>query len=305
MKKYPIPSFSYIFILLFIPISVFSHEKRETFNFGLETKSLVQANYADAKIALEVWVNELGEKEDINVEVIYYKDQHNLLKDFSRNKLDIIVKDVVSYLNNNKIIDQNSKFLWTLTPNKERLFYQYYLIVNKNSNINSFLDLKGKILTLKDNDSLARVWFDAFTLKKMSKSYFSIIDSQKFVSKQSRVVLDVLFEKTDIAIVSNDTWDTMTTLNPSIGNRLKILYKSKAIFIPILGATKKRDEVKSVKNELMKKFINTANRVESSVSTKQIRALIKFKNVRILKKNELSELFKFYKEYLKLKKKYL
>lgn len=302
MKKSTICRFSLLWILLF-SCNTLANENKDTFSFGFETKSLVHANYADAKVALDLWMNDLVKEENITINVVHYKTQHDIIKDFREKKLDIIVKDVVSYLEHYKSIDNNSEFLWTLSTQKNRLFYQYYMIVNKKSNIQSLFDIQGKVLSIKENDSLARVWFDTLTLKKFFKPYLSIINSQRLVSKQSRVVLETLFNKSDFAIVSNDTWDTMNKLNPSLKKRLKILYKSPAIFIPIIGAAKKIEQPQSIKHDLMRKFLNTASRAEESVSAKQIRTLIKFENVHILKKKELIPLFEFYNNYLGLKRK--
>lgn len=296
---------SKIAISLLLPVALCAMNFNKEFSFGLENKSLVRADYVDSKIALSLWMKDLGEKENTRINVIFYDNQKDIIADYTQNdKLDIIINDVVSYLENYPKINTASEFLWTLSTQKNSKFYRYYLIVNKKSNIKSLKDIKGKTVSVKENDSLAKLWFDKISYETNHKSYTHIIKKQINVSKISRVVLSVLFEKADFAIVTKGTWDTMTEINPSIKNSIDILLQSKSIFVPIIGAAKKNKNQEGIKSEVMKKFINTASRVKDSVRSKQIRSLIKFENAFILKPTDLDELFKFYEVYKALKKVY-
>lgn len=286
-----------ILFLLLIPFCLFSNEKNETYLFGLESKSFVRTNYSDAKVALSLLMKELGGEEDVNIDIKYYKNQYDIIRDFKNKKLYIIIKDVVSYLKNHETIDKNSVFLWTLSTHKKSNFYSNLLVVKKESKIQSLKNIEGKVIRIKGNDSLARLWL----YKKLAKPYNLLIDDELKVTKLSNTVLNILFNKSDIEIVSGDTWNTMTKLNPSLLKQLKILIQSKPIFIPIIGATKKQNTSIDRRNRLFDKFVKTANRVEEGIHLKQIRTLIKFENVYILKKNDLKDLFELYSEYLRFK----
>ena len=96
----------------------------------------------------------------------------------------------------------------------------------------------------------------------------------------------------------------MVEINPSIKSRVDVLLMSKPIFVPIIGAAKKNRNSKDIRMELMQKFMNTATRAGESVRSKQIRTLIKFENVFLIKPTDIEELFKFYADYKDLKKLY-
>jgi ABC-type phosphate/phosphonate transport system substrate-binding protein len=295
-----------IVLVLFTSAMYSQTPLRKIFSFGFESKSLIGTDYVDSKIALRILLREMGEKEDVDIDVLFYDTQDDIIEDFvEKSKLDIIVKDIASYLDNYEKIESSSEFLWTLSTQKNSRYYQNYLIVNKNSNIKSLQDIKGKTLSIKEHDSLGKIWLDKIVLEKIQKSYVDVIGNQKKVSKMSRVVLSVLFGKADFAVVSKETWETMIELNPAIKNKIDVLTQSELIFIPIIGAVRKAESSDNTKQVFLRKFIDTANRIEESVHNKQIRTLIKFEYVYILKRDDLKELFKFYDEYKLLRKKYL
>ena len=55
------------------------------------------------------------------------------------------------------------------------------------------------------------------------------------LKKQASIVYKVFFKKNTFAVVPKVTYETVAELNPQIKRKVKILRKSKAIFVSLVG----------------------------------------------------------------------
>ena len=126
------------------------------------------------------------------------------------------------YYENKDVLRKISKNYWTATFSNEE-FTQFYLITQIDSNINSIKDISNKKISLELYDKEPEVWINKLTLLNNKKSIESISSKIIKEGKESTVLLNVFFKKTDLAVVSSETWDDMIKLNPSISKKLKII----------------------------------------------------------------------------------
>lgn len=288
------------FIILFILIvNLSASEKFEyTSRFGFLYSGTVLSNFKDARNALSKWLKETAAEHNGNVLVSFYPDSESLYKDFKQNKLDMVVLNLDFFFRNKNEIEMISDSYWTLLSNKVK-HTQLYLISNKSSNINSFKDIKGKTITIKDEDLTSEVWLDKNSLLVNKKTYNKTLQDIKKVTKESTTILNVFFKKTDLAIVTKNTWDTMVELNPSVTKKVKVIEKSEKIHFPFIGVFSKNADKKGKKS-----FIELSKDVLSLDGGEQISELLKFDTLLWIENNELNKLEKYYQEYFDLKSKY-
>jgi len=273
----------------------------KSFIFGFDSSSIISDDLKDAKVALQLWIEELAIKEGgVQLEVKYFYDSEEIIDSYINGKINIQLAsvDLLSYLKHKEEINKNSLMLWTVS-NTENIFYQYYLIANKSSYIKDIKDIKDKSLIVKKNDLLAKIWLDKISYSYNHKAYSNLIKKQINDKKHSRLILKVFFNKADFAVVPKYAWDIMKEINPMIVSKIDIIKKSQKIFLPMVGMGKLGGN-----KEYMNIFLSVSQRAAKSKRSEQIRTLIKFDKVMILKEDFIHDFENFYLEYKHLKKLY-
>lgn len=291
-----------IIIFIFFTSSLFADansSSNKNFVLGIDSSMVLSSELKDSKIALQLWIEELTKDKGFQVKVKYYQNTKKIIEAYLNEKSDVMALiDVLSYIKNKTILNQKSMLLWTFSYT-ENLYYQYYLIVNKESNIKTIKDIKDKRFIIKKNDTISKIWLDKLSYEQNHKSYKSLIKKQTEENKYSRAILQVYFNKADFTIVTKNEWDMMKEINPMIKSKIKIIEKSENIFIPVVGIGRK-----NTNKNFNKKFISTAQKAQSSARSQQIRALINFRKVFIIKEDFITDFEQFYWDYENLKKKY-
>jgi ABC-type phosphate/phosphonate transport system substrate-binding protein len=119
----------------------------------------------------------------------------------------------------------------------------------------------------------------------------------KKLPKESKLILEVFFNKCDMTIVKESTWDLMTELNPQINSNISVVYKTKRIFADIITLFSKNLDEKS-KNI----YIKAIEAIDNTPDGKQLMELFKFNGLVHIKNSEINPLKEFYQKYLLLKK---
>lgn len=288
-----------ILIILFFVINLFASEKfTYDVKFGFLQTGTVLANFKDARKSLSKWLNDIAKEDNARVEVFYYKDSNSLYKDFKAKKISMIVLDMDYFFKKKKEISLIGGDFWSLT-NKNNIYTQFYLIANKSINAKSFKDIRNRSLSIKENDLAARSWLNKRSLLSNKRSSRKVLNKIKSVNKESTSLLNVFFKKTDFAIVTKKTWNTMIELNPTIKKKVAVISKSKEIHLPFIGLFAKDADKKA-----MNSFFSLSKDMKSLTGGENIISLLKF-NL-LLKIDELSlyALENYYNEYFDLQKKY-
>lgn len=268
-------------------------------NYGFSSTNTMLSTFKDARVALSVWIEKIAKSYGGRLDVRFY-DNINLMYNKFKNekKLDMIVVDLPFYFKNKEEILSISDNIWSISFDKEK-YLQYYLVVNKSSNIKEMDDLKNKNISLKLHETSALVWLDKHSYSLYKKPYDKLFNKITYDKKESTSLLKVFFNKTDAAVISQKTWETMVELNPGIKKRVNIVKKSKRIFLPFIGFFSKNADKNSVKA-----FFDLSSKMKSLPESNQIITLLKFETIFKVDKSSLSELEECYSEYFSLKKRY-
>lgn len=290
-----------LFILIvFFNTSTFAQEKQRThtWNFAITEQSSILSTFKDANVALEVWLEDMGEMYDVDIDIKFYKNSDEVFKLFRANKVDYIVIDIPFYFKYRKKIEKYEDHRWSLSIDSEK-HSQYYLLANKSKKLKGFADLKNKTLSTKYDDSLARNWMNKKSYELNKSKVEKLLRELRQEKNDRRTLLNVFFGKADYGIISKKAWDDMLSFNPSITKRVEILEKSKKIFIPFIGISSK-----SLDRRTKELFYKTSKDLKTLKGGEKVIEIVEFNGVYKLKNEELIELDKYFKEYYRLEDKY-
>lgn len=206
-------------------------------NMGFYLPAIREANMADLKISLGVWVEEVGKPYGVKINASTFEDMGALRRALDRAELNFI---------NAPGMEMAEMF----APDEIRQGYArrhhgvdegLALVVNKASGIQRFADLQGKRLSRLSADRLSDAWLEVQCLKAAS------LECREFIrmneeKRDIQSVYSVFFGRADAALVQIATLRTAIELNPQIGQRLTMLseWKAKAVYFGMM--TRHTDE---------------------------------------------------------------
>ncbi len=177
-----------------------------------------------------------------------------------------------------------------------QIFNDYILLTEEN--IKNLAELKGSKIGIvsKSNYSIPNMWL-SYLLNinnlPIPNKYFSEI---KESDKESQLILSVFFQQLNACIVTKNSFNLMTELNPQVGNKLKILAVSPDLIQTVTAFPK------NFKNEEHRKLIiNAAEQLNSYPGGKQLLTLMNTDQVISFRKeytDNVNTLIKNYKEIL-------
>lgn len=287
-----------ILFLFFVTLTnIYAKDTLDVALYGVDKKIATEKT---VKTLLSNLFKKIDKLKDLELNTFFYKNKEDLIRDFKskNNKFDILYTMPSIYIENYDLFNKDAKNLVSLNFNNNK-YIQYYLITNKKTGLNTLADLKRKKLILAATDNLSKIWFDKISYESTNKSYKSYIKKEISTFSRHKKVLDIYFNKIDIAIVPKSTYDVMVDLNPSISKSIKILRKSPVIFPYVLGIVHS-SAGSSVIDEYNKFILDSSNNDYIS----DLLNLVKLKNLEDCSKSDFDEVHKLYKEYLSLKSKY-
>lgn len=295
MKKYKL---IFSIVILFNTLLASEIKNDETINFGFLSSYNILDNFKDARKNLKNWLEKLGEDKNFSLNVIFYKDSSKLLDDYLNGKLDLVTMSYYLYHENQPTLDSLSSRLWTITYNKEQT-YKLCLVKSNNLKFNSFKDLKGKSIILRQYDDTGSSWLNYESYKSNKKAFSEVLALVKYERNESTSLLNVYFNKHDLALVRKDTWDTMLELNPSISKKVSLFKCSDINFLPFISLFSNR-----INDDYINTFFKIAGDMRNQEKIRNIYELFQFDTIIELKKDDLKDIDKLYSDYFKLKNKY-
>ena len=278
-------------IVLFLLVLVNFIEAKDKLVYGLLYDDMF-INKKEAKIGANIWLKEMNKKNlDVEFEVVLYNDEKKILNDYEDKKICSFISGGLFYHKNKTFLDTITKNRWIINS-EEDIFQEYYLIKNKkndfklkNTDANTFLYL----------EVFGKIWLESLllnngiNLNKVKKNFVK-------AKSEKNAIFDVLLKKKMLAVVSNDAYSAMISLNPKLKEDIEIVKKSEKIFFRGIGLTR---------SELDKKTYDILNKVYNSVNDQKVDfgvlSLFQIQRILLLKEDELKPLNEFYKQYEGLK----
>lgn len=259
-------------------------EKNEDFKISALLKKLVERNF-----------NKLHPEYKLNI--IFYENKNKAIKDFIENKILTLKAHPFLYFKHKKKLNKMIIKKSFLSANDEEV-QEFYLIAN-NQIKNPFNNLKKyKILAMGGNNN-AMIWFKYLYYKNYKKSFYNNIKDINYVSKENRILNKVFFEKNSIGLITKGSYDLLLEINPQLKNRVKIVKKSKRIFVQVIILDNLNLNYNKY-SDILKKRSNLSGIIENS----NLLGEVKIDFVEKFKDFNLSTFENFYNEYQRLEKKY-
>jgi len=284
-------------LLLLVFTSTINADLNNIYHVGLSIDKFDKPNQNRVKRLIKKLSNELGKVYGSKIEVLFFDNHTNLLKEFRKyEKLNIIVIFPTFYLNNKDEVHKIAKnpFLFN---NQKASKGQYYLVTNKKSEINSIKDLNNKSFAAYEFDDGYTIWADYLVRKRLDVSLESIIKKKESFYSKKKLLLNVYFNKSNFTVVPKVVYNDMLLLNPSIKKNLKIIKKSKPIFFVGIGFFHKKTP-----NELVEVFNKHMYDDIFMDKFQNIFTLLDLFGTQKISFDDIKDLDSYYDEYLKLKK---
>ncbi len=178
------------------------------------------ASQTDIKISLTYWLQELSASLKLDkVYSVLYKDIKIMSQDFSDKKLDMVIAPplLLSLYFDRSIMSDG--FIGVQEIGKT----DHLVIISNHPPNKPFPGYQGKRLVLPANDVLAKIFLNTEIIKQYNKPYQNVFSQISYSNKSQRMILDVFFNKVDIAVVYENMFNVMIEMNPQLSKKIKIV----------------------------------------------------------------------------------
>lgn len=222
-------------------------DTRPRFAFGVELRVFYEVDIKDAKAALEVWLNHLGNAVGFGTTAHIYNDMSLLENDLRNGVLDVVTTSALAYLELQKRFGLEP-ILCNVKAGK--LTHKKLIAVRNDLPYSEIKDLKNVRLAIKNDDDIGFLYLNTLLLENKLRevdTFFSVTNKKR---KGSQAVLAVFFGQADVCVCDDYLFANMVELNPQIGKRLKIISSSSELAHSVCFTISDYDEArkKSIKN---------------------------------------------------------
>ena len=186
----------------------------------------------DARAAMKVWAESLTKDGSVRAasDSLVCPGLECLTEALKAGTVDAVVVPTTTFLKLRSEVAFNRCVFGTI---QGTVSDEYALVVRADSGFSKIEDLRGRALFLWEHYRmcLATAWLDTLLLEKGQKAvceHFSLVTKQ---SKLTKAVLPVFFCKADACLVTRKGFQTMSELNPQVGQQLRVLTGSPG-FVP-------------------------------------------------------------------------
>lgn len=274
--------------------------EQKIIKYGFIYQYNILTDFKDARESLKKWIELIAKKRDIDLEVIFFDSDDEIFNALLNDKLDLASINNEFFFKNKEIIKEKTNSYWTISLTEDRSL-KYCLVNRSDVKFNSYKDLKGKSISLgKRANELSSKWLEKKSLEHNKTSFRNLVKNTTLETKESTLLLNTFFKKTDLAVIRKDTWETMLELNPSIKKQVNLFECGNTDFVPFIGVFSNKTDKKRIDS-----FFDFSSEISKGKEYSQILTLLNFKFMYKIEKNELDNLEKFYDDYEQLKEKYL
>lgn len=168
-------------------------------------------------------VNYIGKKLGKKVALIHKKKYEEMNRLVERREIDIAFICTAAYVQ----LSENARIDIVAAPVKEeKPFYKSYIIVHRESNINSFADLRGKTFVFVDPLSNTGYLYPLYRLSKIKERPESFFSKTSFSYSHNKSIELVAKKLVDGAAVENLVFNYMRETNSPYISQVKIIDES-------------------------------------------------------------------------------
>lgn len=178
---------------------------------------------ADFQVAINIWLAEFSGPLQLSPsQAILFDDMDSLKQAFVVGELDFILAPpllLAKHIDRSLLADG---FVGTASDGTE---YGMVLIIRRDAGIQTLAQMRGKLLMLPENDTLAETFLDMLSLKTYRQPFRKVFKEIHTKVRQSAVVLALFFKQADVGLCNAEVLNLMIELNPQLRERLTVLAK--------------------------------------------------------------------------------
>ncbi len=180
-----------------------------------------EASRADVVVSFSLWVQEQAASVGVKAADIKLFDSIEEMNNaFEAGEINLISAPPYSIAAHFKRDNLSDGFYGVRGPGK---LNSVLLLARTDKNINSTRDMRQKRLIIPEFHELAEVFIDTISLNNYHIPYTKLFSSITILNKDNRIVLDLFFDKADVALVNEGVFESMTELNPQLKEKIKII----------------------------------------------------------------------------------
>lgn len=210
---------SLFYIALLCGVTSMARADDPPFAIGLYTSVIREVPRKDVELSLRFWIGELVHEHVIEYQPIkLYDDFKVMSSDLEQGKINFIIAPAMGIVENlpvNKLADGFSGYL----QSRDDLV----LLVRRDANISQPADLRGKRISLLDDDMLMDKYIQVLLMRAGLRSDLSQLRSVLRESRCNKQINQLFFGQADAALVYSSAFELATAMNPQIGQRLQVL----------------------------------------------------------------------------------
>lgn len=228
--SFPIMFFVMIWMLLSLTGRAVARnsQARKVLRIAYSADSFHDVDLTDARMAMDVWANELGRSLNIPLDSkshIYQSLQE--IETAVRNKeVDFLVLPSLDYLALSKKVDLEPVLIG---KRANSITDQYILLVHQNAPFHSIPQLAGKTINMHfshPDNSIPYLWLQKLLSEEGLPKIDIFFQSISKAANASKAVIPVFFRRIDACVVNIHAFNVMRELNPQLERELKVIATS-------------------------------------------------------------------------------
>jgi len=224
----------------------------------------------DAIGLTKVWVQDADRRmrNTKETKVVFFNDLTDAENALNANEVDIIILLAEEFF----LLRDRVPLTPVLSADYGRHFYdELLLMVRADSNITRIGQLRRKNIRIESGQKgkIPMMWLNAFLKDKVScdiRHFFSSVNSNP---KASQVIMPLFFGQTDACLTSRTSFETMTELNPQLGQKLRILEKSPGYITGVVAVSR------DIRNPQRDAMVETIRDIDSYPKGRQLLTLFR------------------------------
>jgi ABC-type phosphate/phosphonate transport system substrate-binding protein len=262
---------------------------------GYSSKLFADVDIRDVQVAMDMWAKELNRIAGVNTfpKSVIFTDILSMVEAVKNHKVDVLSLSAIDYLSIKDKVPLEPTFVASngLEKRQERV-----LLVRKDRGVTKIGQLKGRTLAVlsRSRDEASLMWLDVVLAREGIHEREKFFSTIREANKSSQAILPVFFRQVDAAIVSRSSFETMTALNPQIGQEISVLASSKNLLGTISCVHKDLD------SGLKKLIIEKAPRLHEKTGTKQMFTLLQTDRIVLFQPSYLDSLADLLREHNEL-----
>lgn len=240
------------FIFLTFIFATFLFSKHKPFEYSFYADVSINNN-RHSNLLLKIANLQINKNKDLNINLKLYLDEEEVFSKFKDASIKLLFVSLLEYFKNRNTYDKYLDDIFVHKVNGS-ILQEYYLITNKD-NVDVLDNLSEYIIGYESISSTSLVWFKTFAYKKYKKRYQDIVKNTITTNKANVLVTNVFFKKDYISIISKKHYDDLLEFNMQLKNKIKIIKKSKRIYIDAFTLANKnltKEEKKRIKDVSLK-----------------------------------------------------